>query len=79
MRELKYQPIACNKGKHSVFLIGTAHSEWKQSKSLLEQERNYSLNKTQMRRYVLRVIVVHILPWYQPTIKIGLKPYLYLI
>lgn len=64
MRELKYQPIACNKHKykHSVFLIGTAHSGWKQSRSLLEQERNYNFNKTQMGRYVLRVLIVHVLP-----------------
>lgn len=69
MRELKYQPIACKKDKykHNVFLIGTAYSGWKQSRSLLVQERNYSLNKTQMGSYVFRVLVVHVLPLYQLT------------
>lgn len=82
VRDFRYQPITCNKGKnkHGVFLIGTAHSGWKQSKSLLKQERNYSLNKTQMGRYVLRVLVVHVLPWYQLLrLVIGLKPHLYLV
>lgn len=45
MRELKYQPVVCNKGKYknSVFLSGTAYLGWKQSRSLLEQEINVQL------------------------------------
>lgn len=32
-----------------------------------------------MGRYVLRVLVVHVLPSYQLAINIGLNPYLYLV